>query len=443
MPGAAGAFEERVSATPGWEGLHFPHVIHVGFGCGFCHPVSDGRPALPDHDTCRMCHVDKLEAGTADGCGHCHPGQDGAPLSDPDDVEVVRLRPEGYEDVRFDHDRAATDLASCAGCHAEVLSRSDLEGGLLPSMADSVAGFHLLGGDDADCEACHQRLAPEVRPSGHTEAFRIHHGTDRDPIGAGQCDLCHDLDDCTTCHRVTPPPDHASHVWTKFHGREFDDIERGRCLLCHQQDTCVQCHRTQMPESHTDFWRLRAHGQRAAVDRRSCMVCHQEDRCVACHTRVSPPLPRARYHESGADCMLCHAPGSFVQAAATHGPPGQQACLDCHQLGGSKRGREVGPPMPPAPFHMDGAQDCQVCHAPSSPIRPVRRHQPYPVEVCTVCHEVGGPGLPRNPPLIPALVFHTPDADCAACHGAVPPIGPVPPHPIYPSQFCTLCHMFE
>lgn len=337
--------EKRPGAAPAvYRSLRFDHHYHVtelGLVCTSCHIIEEGRPVAPNHGTCSACHTIDEAAPDILACLLCHvlPDRVAPSVEALQALTVDRAKPPSFEDVVYDHALAGEDDASCAHCHDQAAVSKALGHDLLPTMLAATNGFARLGGSADDCAACHEVLRADVAPSSHADAHWVyHHGLSQSAIAAGQCDLCHTVNECQACHAVTAPRSHDAVSWTRLHGKQFAETEAGACLMCHREDACRQCHATQAPTDHTNFWRVRGHGQDAAIDRARCQVCHKEDFCLACHRAAAPTASRRPFHNPRADCLQCH--GAFVDAngnpfarpVRAHGPLPLDTCLKCHAL---------------------------------------------------------------------------------------------------------------
>lgn len=124
-----------------------------------------------------------------------------------------------------------------------------------------------------------------------------------------------------------PFPRPASHRgdWARNHGihAQADNNEAGQtggaCLTCHQRNDCIACHSQTMPKDHTNFWRTRAHGITASVNRERCLYCHRQDYCIRCHNETAP-----RSHTAAWRTTHCSSGCHF-------GPIPTGSCGVCHK----------------------------------------------------------------------------------------------------------------
>ena len=111
-----------------------------------------------------------------------------------------------------------------------------------------------------------------------------------------------------------PKPDSHRGDWARNHGlhSQVDQNEAGQsggvCLTCHQKNDCIACHSQTMPKDHTNFWRTRAHGLTASVNRERCLYCHRQDYCIRCHNETAPRSHTGAWRTE--HCKWCHPFGS-------------------------------------------------------------------------------------------------------------------------------------
>jgi len=226
----------------------FNHEAHIvrGLSCLDCHETAEKevRAGMPGKAFCMNCHEDLDK-------------EPGKPL---DKKVAAFLDAEGNpvwsrftaqsEDIRFSHKVHAEKKVACGACHAGI----DKDTGLVPGLVQRMSS----------CTTCHDKVAPSKN-------------------------------DCATCHvrtdRLTPPANHRQ-LWMQMHGlcsrQGAAAATANDCSLCHRSDSCTTCHQTQPPRDHTDFWRLKAHGIAAGIDRSRCQTCHTSDGCNRCHVSATP-----------------------------------------------------------------------------------------------------------------------------------------------------------
>jgi hypothetical protein len=116
-----------------------------------------------------------------------------------------------------------------------------------------------------------------------------------------------------------PRPDTHRGNWIENHGLDaqvnFREPGPGgsTCLVCHEKNDCVSCHATRPPRDHRGFWRTQGHGLAAGVNREQCLICHRQDACVRCHNETAP-----RSHTAGwinRHCQWCHRSGSVPEGS--------------------------------------------------------------------------------------------------------------------------------
>ena len=285
----------------------FNHEAHTvrGIGCADCHDSAEKEihAGMPSKDFCMMCHeeLDKDPKKEVD--------KKVAWFLDPEGKPVWSAFTRQSSEIQFSHAGHSKAKVACTQCHVGM----DKDTGLVPGLLQRM---------DA-CTSCHQTQAPRSN-------------------------------DCRSCHRSiepTIPPANHFQMWTKLHG-ECSRAGRTQatandCALCHRTDQCITCHQNRAPEDHTNFWRLRAHGIAAAIDRSRCQTCHTTDSCVRCHQSAAPISHTAGWNAPrDTHCASCHL------------PLGQSgSCAVCHF---STPGHALAPPKPP--WHLP-TMICRTCHA--------------------------------------------------------------------------------
>jgi hypothetical protein len=317
------ALWRAVLPSAGPEPRPFNHEAHGvrGISCADCHETAEteARAGMPSKAFCMTCHedLDKDPGKPLEKKVAWFLGEDGEPRWSA----FTRQSSE----VRFSHRAHAVKKVECAACHPGIDRNTGLQPGMLQRMSS--------------CTECHAREAPAKN-------------------------------DCRTCHTVldrdTPPASHAR-LWGKLHGA-CSRAGRGAatandCSMCHRADACVTCHQTRPPDDHNEFWRLRAHGIAAGIDRSRCATCHASDGCARCHRETAPLSHRAGWNAPrNAHCTSCHLP---LQQSG--------GCFVCHT---STPGHDLAPAKPA--WHTP-AMNCRSCHAGTM------RH-PDNGDNCNACH---------------------------------------------------------
>jgi hypothetical protein len=156
-------------------------------------------------------------------------------------------------------------------------------------------------------------------------------------------------------------------MWTKLHG---ECSRSGRvaatandCSMCHKTDAYTSCHQTQPPADRNNFWRIKAHGLAAGIDRSRCQTCQTTDSCVRCHQSTAPLSHLAGWNAPrDSHCAGCHVPLSR-----------SESCAVCHR---STPGHDLAPPKPA--WHTP-AMLCRTCHA-------ATLKHPDNGDTCNACH---------------------------------------------------------
>lgn len=295
---------------------HREHVVEQGLDCGDCHlPNATGEPSVPKLAQCNLCHTD-LDAEKP-------PERKIAVLFDGAQMRATKHGALA-EEVIFQHPSHEAAGFDCAACHVGMDTNDDVLDLAKPRMQS--------------CVACHtEKKAPN---------------------------------ECATCHAYQredlAPRSHDS-LWTRAHGAvvcEGSEQTADACSMCHTESACTSCHLEQLPASHTDYWRRRAHGITASLDRASCATCHRDDSCARCHSESRPQSHTGAWGGSlNRHCIGCHNPienegcatchlGTPSHALATPKPPDHSAGMNCRMCHGA------GQPLP----HVDNGDNCNICH---------------------------------------------------------------------------------
>lgn len=288
---------------------------------------------------CEDCHQgaeDADEAGMPGGLGACNLCHGEIDADKPDERRLhVYLRPDGTpwwssvtrlsDDVIFSHRAHYEAEKECEECHHGMETSDAVDPGVRVTKDE--------------CYACHTEQATD-------------------------CEYCH-----KEIRKDWAPPSHRRD-WMRQHGiivrNAMHEDPSERCGLCHQQNDCDSCHRIEEPRNHTNYWRLRGHGVAAAMDRERCATCHQTDICQRCHSSTRPRDHVPTFGSTmNTHCLKCHAPVSSERCGTCHtGTPSHafgtpkpawhtpgMNCRQCHGPG-------LGAPMP----HVDNGDDCNQCH---------------------------------------------------------------------------------
>lgn len=255
---------------------HGLHTVNAGMACEDCHmgvaDLAAGERAMPDHDTCSMCH----DVEDFDNCGTCHANPD-EPVAAP----PVHGMYEG-----FAHE-AHGDL-SCDACHGELQEVADMV--RVPVMNDCQT-CHLKQSGPMSCEACHEGEQPV--PSDHElPTWSMDHGLEAS-MATSDCASCHTQQSCDECHQgenITGKPHPDGWMFNHFAETSYG----GECLACHEtRESCTSCHRAMLPIPHEmgpGYANLNGGGlhQYEARDfAETCLSCHdlggQDPTCARCH----------------------------------------------------------------------------------------------------------------------------------------------------------------
>jgi hypothetical protein len=302
---------------------HRFHVEEKELECALCHSSweDEENPGMPRPAVCQLCHAELDSEKPED--------RRVATLFEGDEFKAAGASRQS-EEILFSHKSHATRGLECTACHADV-ERDD--GSLVSSPGSRVMSMEA-------CVACHESST-----------------------GPAQSD-------CAACHAViragVSPPSHQAN-WKRYHGslvRGHSQERTDQCSLCHRPSECVNCHHIELPESHNNYWRRRAHGLNASMDRASCFTCHDEDSCQRCHEEIRPVSHTGSWGEpTDRHCLSCHEPlrstscgvchaGTPSHETATPLPPDHNPAMNCRLCHGN------GQPLP----HVDNGQACTTCH---------------------------------------------------------------------------------
>lgn len=272
------------------------HKIHVGqeeIECTDCHETAaEEAPAgMPNQEICAGCHDQAEDKETiTEECLFCHDGS----VEDLEEIKAGSRKlvygARKYKNLSFSHGQHKENEIECSSCHANVA-----EEGTIPFPAGKYMP------EPEQCLECHQEKV---------ENFSVRES----------CATCHAPD--TFDHGIAPPSHDAA--WKRSHGgtAELNVKEpHGKdCLTCHQKNDCIDCHLSEAPNDHTNFWRTRAHGFEASIDRDSCLNCHRQDTCVSCHDETAPRTHTGNWDQT--HCLSCHVDTNYDP---------QGSCTVCHR----------------------------------------------------------------------------------------------------------------
>jgi hypothetical protein len=297
---------------------HKLHVVDQGLECTDCHANVETAddPGIPALGQCQLCH--------AETDAQKPPEKQIASLFV--DGKFKRTRTAAYSsEIRFPHQKHATSGMDCAVCHGAFDANSSATNPTVTWSMSTCVDCHAERKVSTDCATCHNEIRADVAP-----------------------------------------PSHARN-WPKNHGkvfREKDGSTLNNCAMCHSDTSCNSCHLEQAPDNHTVYWRRRAHGFTARMDRDSCAACHREDSCDRCHSEIQPSTHVGAWGApTDRHCLTCHMPLKNENCAACHKgtpshqlaapkPPGHNPAMNCRMCHGH------GQPLP----HVDNGDNCNSCH---------------------------------------------------------------------------------
>jgi hypothetical protein len=386
---------------------------HAPVACAKCHeaarlklPLDASGRIVPlykplPHQECSDCHEDAHQGRLGPACARCHSTDD-----------FRKTAPN-----TFDHDRTRYPLRgahgtiACARCHdpKTAWGSKPLFGRCGDCHKDAHAGKATVGGNEADCSACHSLDTFKTSTFG----LERHAASDYPLLGAHRrlaCDACHPKSAQGTSSLVLGT---SGVLIRRAHARCSDchaDAHGGQLASRQDHGACEPCHRV-------DGWKPSLFG---VVEHKSLKLPlegrHAEIACIACHGNARkglPPLPGGlqagsakvalRIAEIGcAECHLDPHRGRFKASSTGANSP----CLDCHDTRSFRPSHVSVETHQAFSYKLEGAHvavPCQACHAELAP----------------------PPGPPRTEPasslVLPvregrALEFARKRSACADCH---------------------------
>lgn len=293
-------------------GLIFNHQAHFAKGvkCFSCHnewPHTRAGTKKPAMDLCYGCHgLTHAASGVIapENCDLCHPvGFNLKPNSHTAEF-ISSQHKKVVEDSYFTCMTCHDDREFCAPCHTKM--------NVAPKSHKAPATGVVLAASNSDWQRSHGQN-----------------------IDYAYCDLCHDQDFCTRCHR-TPMPHNILYVATH---KDFARGMRQECAICHKDEsTCSDCHHK--------------FEQREILTAASCSKCHEEvNRPLLEVGSKGLMVHRAHFEMTNTApfaCNKCHAASysqdkrcfQFELCYSCHGRyradkliakwPGSQLCYRCH-----------------------------------------------------------------------------------------------------------------
>jgi hypothetical protein len=401
-----------VNATCGQSGCHSPKETHIVLGkmanadlelhCTGCHAFTATVPLLATRDSA----VGTLRPA-AQQCFRCHEMK--ARLPDFDAARDPHKGNCGMCHNPHTQTTPAAAKASCAsaGCHANWRAEPFHLGAQHQAMARDCTTCHTPHAakvDASNCAGCHAQV--------RSRSARL-----RPPLPFDTSAALQRQSAAPTAERPSkvkgdaPPEDPPPQVGPLSSRLPSDSFNHSR----HQQLACLTCHRTES-----------RHGALTFERPRGCQICHHQapaqSQCRTCHEPGSiadslpltiaiaaagkPPHPRSvgfrhAVHDS-VSCVSCHTqPVSLLPSDST------ATCQACH-----------------ARHHEDGRR-CATCHR-SATMRSVHARQDRTHAACDDCH-TSTAIAPLNPGRTFCLachedgVDHYRDRECSSCHlGASP-----------------------
>jgi c(7)-type cytochrome triheme protein len=303
----------------------FNHAAHQerGVDCNVCHELADSRDeaGMPSKDVCMGCHedVDKDPKKKREETVAWFLDDRGNPVWSAFTKQAA--------EVKFTHKEHAAKKIACATCHRGIEKDTGLTpDGKLQRMDSCVACHAGTVPSKNECSTCHEALDRDVAPKSHAMAWKGTHGVcskaGKAASTANDCSMCHQKNECQSCHATEAPADHNNFWRIRGHGA-VAGMSRDRCTTCHASDACVRCHQETAPVSHAAGW--------AGAQARHCMGCHvplqKGSGCAVCHQETPGHLAapaKPAWHNAAMNCRGCHA------TSLKH-PDNGDNCNACHQ----------------------------------------------------------------------------------------------------------------
>ena len=414
-------------------------------------------------------------------------------------------------------------------------------------IAEQISAFYEKNAPDVDGQKVVQAIAqvqaiyerthfPEMKVDWQTHAdnighkdfpgcFRCHDGKHLSQEGEAirlECNICHTLPQVTTGDRlvttidVSPglpePESHKSTTWLAEHRFNFGEA----CAGCHDisnpggTDNTSFCSNSACHATEWKFAGLNAPGLLEQL-RRKLPAAAGEEAAQPASAGGAPLIPHTL--EGREDCLVCHAIGSGMKPApADHEGRTKETCRACHQVASGAAPAEETPtatatvtptvaaPTPTAtaspsatqvvstpttaaatptatasltaaapagapaiPHALEGRDDCLICHAPDSAVKPAPAdHEGRTNESCQACHTLASaasaaptptrlaptatPTAARTTPSSAPAIPHALEgrADCLLCHAPDSAVKPAPvDHKGRTNESCQGCHSLE
>jgi len=312
---------------------------------------------------------------------------------------------------------------------------------------------------------------------GHLEfpgCFRCHDGKHLSPQEQAirlECNICHSIPEVVgpgdpapviSVEKPNEPDSHKDTQWLARHRFEFDQT----CTACHDvanpggADNSSFCSNS---ACHGVEWRYAGLDAPAIAQK---LKPAKEKAPIGVPAQVPHPVgPRT-------DCEICHGLQKVHPYPENHTQFDATQCTGCHPVIQEALIAPSGSPTPeavtgpaPIPHPLEGREDCLICHAVGSGVKPAPPdHEGRTSDLCQACHKPAATptpasGRPTNTPTpTPAQPVSTPTPqatvgpasiphplegreDCLICHAVDSAVKPAPPdHEGRTSDLCQACH---
>jgi Ni/Fe-hydrogenase subunit HybB-like protein len=362
-------------------------------------PLTSAQIQAPQRASCLPCHQDPQALAAA-----------GVAQDEIDRLTIVPQPPE------TPHGRL-----DCVTCHYGDGATEDLEAAHRDIVRDPTVD------DGGLCVACHSDL-PEELPQDRlrTPHDEVSHGELAD-VSCSDCHggVGHGFDPvsgeiicpmavCLDCH-ISRQLDSELTDCDACHISAHDAVPSINCNQCHQSteewtEVGTETHPLELVGKHAEAPCLDCHRGLNLVEATHCGDCHQPPsdshygaQCEDCHTPagfqqaelLDHPIPLEGAHQRAA-CAGCHTEGQqspeYV-CSECHQPPENHLsgpCTMCHTPEGWTSSTAFITNLAPQISHaLEGQEDCLMCHALASKVRPApSNHGDYTNAQCVLCHKV-------------------------------------------------------
>ncbi|MBI5499453.1 MAG: hypothetical protein HY907_04380 [Deltaproteobacteria bacterium] len=234
------------------------------------------------------------------------------------------------------------------------------------------------------------------------------------------------LPDCTFCHRPAPAPGAGDEGAVLDFARPIEAM-----CFCHPlPEGALTPLESSLPPATASLRSAPAASPPPACDAATARAARAGGSDGPLVAAKQPAVPHEL--EGRDDCLMCHAPGSGMKPApADHEGRTSDTCTMCHaapaaEATATTSEEPAASSGPPGiPHELEGRDDCLMCHAPGSGMKPAPAdHEGRTSDTCTMCHAV------------PEMTTTTDPGGAASSSGGPTPV----PHLTDGLPGCTSCH---